>query len=173
MSQATINEDLYVGGNLACKSIALPAGSVTDAAVQANAGIEATKVVHQFAKELSLPAGVNIASQTNVVHQVFPAGAAVSKLAGFLVSVLTPPGSPDTITVDLQRSTGGGAFATVLSAPITISSSTTPRVPQSASFAVTDLNNDDLLQIVVTYNHTSGTAGQGLLAEVFLRENPQ
>lgn len=173
MPQSTLSSDLFVQGALACKTFSPPAGCINDAAVTVNAGIQATKLVHQYAPKVDQPPGANVANATDLIHQVFAAGTGVSTIAGFEASVVTPPTSPDTVTVDLQRSTGGGAFASVLSAPITISSTTPARTPQSASLAVESLNGGDLLQVVITTNHTSGALPQGLIAQAFLRENPQ
>jgi len=170
MAQSYVSSDLFVQGSLSAKQTVLSAGCVNDAAVVAGAGIEATKVVHQFAKSVDQKPGTAVVAATDLVHQVFPAGTTVSVIAGLLVSVVTPPTGTDTVTIDLKRSTGGGAFASVLSAALVLSSSTPALTPQSASVASPDLNGSDLLEIVVT---VSGASAEGLIVEVFLRENPQ
>lgn len=173
MSQSYITSDLYVAGTITGKQNIPSAASVNDAAVVAGANIQATKLVHQYAPRVDQAPGVNVASATDLIHQVFASGTGVSTVAGFEATIITAITGNDTVTVDLQRSTGGGAFATVLTAPITINSATPAKTPQAASIASASLNNGDLLQVVVTYTHNTGTPPQGLIAQAFLRENPQ
>jgi hypothetical protein len=81
------------------------------------------------------------------------------------------PTSSDTVTVDLQKSTGGGAFASILTAAIQFTSSVgTLRTMLAASIATASLVQGDILEVVVT---VSGSSGQGLCVELATSETPQ
>lgn len=67
-----------------------------------------------------------------------------------------------TVTVDIQKSTAGGAFATVCSVTIGFSTSTPVRVPVAATFSSTALTDGDVLEAIVTVAGGSGTQAQGL-----------
>lgn len=155
----------FVRGSLGATTFNLSAGCVTDAAVAASAGIQATKLEHQFPLRYQTAAGSAVATATHPIHIV---RGATGEIVSLDVSCTTAPTSSDTVAVDLQKSTGGGAFATVLSAAVTLSSSSTSRVVYSGTVNTAGLVDGDILQVVVT---VSGTTGQGLVAVVFLRED--
>ena len=74
--------------------------------------------------------------------------------------------------VDLQKSTGGGAFASVLSAPLALNSTNTLLVPTAATITTASLVKGDILRIVITVSGASGTHPQGLVVTVDLAETP-
>lgn len=149
-----------------------PAGSVNDDHVSsdANKRIQATKLIHQSRPTVELAApGSNIAAVTKLHHIV---RGATGTIVGFEVAITGAAGGDRTATVDLQKSTSGGAFATVLTAPITINSTTTIRTAVAATIASASLVDGDILQIVVALGGSSGTQPQGLVATTNLREDP-
>jgi hypothetical protein len=170
MAQDLINNDLHVAGHLSCKTFTLPAACVSNATIAGAAGIEATKVVHQFPLYVQQAPGTAVVSATTLIHIARAVGTVVS-----IEAITTTPttGGDRTVSIDLQKSTGGGSFATILSAPISLTNATTARTVVSATISNPSLVDGDLLQVVVTVAGAAGSQAQGLLVTVTLREEPQ
>jgi hypothetical protein len=147
----------------------IPAGTIRNAEVSASAAIAATKLEHQFpiAIELFGPA-VSVAALTKLAYAVRGATGTIVGFEAF-ISVVADDASR-TIDVDLQKSTGGAAFATVCSASADFTNASTVRVPVAATLSSTSLVDGDLLQIVVTVAGGSGNQATGLHATIMLRE---
>jgi hypothetical protein len=94
-----------------------------------------------------------------------------AEIQDFSAVVDTVPTSSAQVSIDLQRSTLGGAYATVLSTPIVISASSTNRVAIAAAIASPDLVTGDMLRYVVTISG-SGTQAVGLLVSSHIVEDP-
>jgi hypothetical protein len=167
MAQDIIGGDLHVRGTLSAASFTPPASCITNAAVQAAAGIAATKLEHQFAVRYSTAAGSAVSTATVPVHIV---KGATGEIVGVEVTCTTAPTSSDTVVVDLKKSTGGGAFATVLTGTVTLNSSSTARVVYAATISNANLVDGDILEVIAT---VTGTTCQGLCVVVTLREDAQ
>jgi hypothetical protein len=76
-----------------------------------------------------------------------------------------------TVTVDLQRSTAGGAFASVLSAVVTLDTANTARVAELAGIATAGGVAGDLYQLVITATAGGGTLPTGLFVFLTLKED--
>jgi hypothetical protein len=145
----------------------IPAGSITNTELATNAAIAASKAVHHFAKHYGQDNGADVASKTHLLHAAKTAGV----LAAVEVAVSTAPtGGDKKFTVDVQKSTGGGAFATMLSAVVTIDSgksnfSVTAGTISGASYAA-----GDILEVIVTASGSTGSQGQGLSVDAYLQE---
>ena len=93
---------------------------------------------------------------------------------------VTPDTVPTTVsascdlqyTVDLQRSTALGAFASILSAVITIDDGDVDKTRYAATLSATTYVTTDIFRVVVTVSGSTGNQGQGLVAEVVLYEEP-
>ena len=144
-------------------------GSLTDAALHANAGIQASKVIARRSLDIELAGPTtNIAAITKLLH----IARTTSTLQQVEVIITGAATGDRGATVDLQKSTGGGAFATILSGTITINSSTVIRTPVAGSISSTGLVDGDILQAVVALTGSSGTQPQGLLLTLTFDENP-
>lgn len=166
-----VSGDLQVNGTLSAGAMSLPAGSVGNTQVSSSTTerIAATKLIHQFPVGTAQADGADVASRTEMVHVARGSGT----LAEFSVGIGTAPAGGDKqYTVDLQKSTGGGTFASMLSAPITVSTADSSRSKKTATLSVTSYSAGDLLRVVVTASGTTGTQGQGMVAVAFLQENP-
>ena len=75
-------------------------------------------------------------------------------------------------TVDVKKSTGAGAFATVLSAVVTIDTTSVDRRLQvgALSTAAIAYVDGDLFQVVVTATGATGSQGQGGCVTLWLDE---
>ncbi len=171
MAQTRLEGDLYVTGSISGASFTPPASSITNASIAAAAGIDRTKVVHQLQLPYAQAPGSDIATATLDLYIARAAGTVVS----FEAAITGLAASGDrSVTVDLHKSTGGGAFATVLSAPIALDIGNTIRVLEAATVGSAAYVDGDLFRIIVTQvAGTTGTRPQGLIVTTTLGENPQ
>ena len=171
MGRTTFNDDVHVNGTLTAARFNPPVNSVGASAIQAAAGIEATKLEHQFPISVELFAeGTNIAAlASRVVHVVKGASGEVVAVEGVIFGAAT---GDRTATVDLQKSTGAGAFASILTTTVDIDATTLVRTSVAGVVASPDLLDGDILRLVVTIGGSTGTQPQGLLLTVTLREDP-
>jgi hypothetical protein len=151
-------------------SVPIPAGSLTDDAIASAAAIAATKVVQEITGKAAQNGGADVAAATTPIHAAYKAGTVV----GFRVAILTAPtGGDKAFTVDLKKSTGGGAFASILSAVVTIDSSKANNTTYSATISSGSYSAGDILQVVVAASGSTGSQGQGVIAEAILHEAAQ
>lgn len=172
MAETTrIESNVYVNGSLSAASVNLPAASVRNVNIEGNAGIDASKVVHQFPATYRQDEGADVASKTAPVHI---AAAAATVLGVKVLCVTAPTGGDKQFTVDVKKGNQSGAYATILTGVVTINSTKANREVTSGVLSGTPtLAAGDSLQVVVTASGSTGSQGQGLLVEVILRENPQ
>jgi hypothetical protein len=167
MAQSTFGSDLFVQGSLACTSFTPPNSCITKSAVVANAQLEASKLEHRYCRSLTQVSGSAVVASTYPLHICRAAGTVIAVEA--LVFGVVPTGA-DTITIDVHKSTGGGAFSTILSGTIVLDVASVIRVPEVATISSSTLVDNDILELVIT---VSGTSGQGLLVNLWLNEMPQ
>lgn len=165
MSQIVLPTDLYVSGNLASKSFTPAAGCITDAAVQQNAGIQATKLQHQYEKGLAQASNVNAASQRQPIHVVYGANATIVE---FEAGAIVPITGNDTVTVDLWKN-----GSSVLTAAITLNNTQSARQLVAASLASTTAVAGDVFEVNIVYTHNTGTAPQGVFCQMVIQESAQ
>jgi hypothetical protein len=168
----TIQGDLSVNGQISAKTLAIPNGTIDDDAVASGSAgdfIAASKLTHRVALSVNQKTGTDVVAETRTVHVTKGAATAIA----LYVVCDAKPSTDKTVTVDVKKSTGGAAFATLLTGVVTVSSASTIRVPQSGTFASTAIAGGDVLQIVVAV--TSGTGGdqaQGLNVTLLIDEEP-
>ncbi len=164
-----IQGDLIVQGTVSASAMQYPAASLKDSHFSAVTGdrLTAAKAVHQFPISYYQKEGAAVAAETATLH--------IAKGAGTLVSVQAVitgvvPTTTDTVTIDIKKSTAGGAFATLLTGTIVLDVSSVIRTPESGTpVATPTYAAGDLIEIVVT---VSGSSGQGLAVTAFVQENP-
>lgn len=145
-------------------------GSIANADVSATAAIAASKLIHQFPVSVELAeASTNVAAITKLIHIV---NGATGTVANFDVAINAAMTGDRTVSIDLQKSTGAGAFASVLSAAISLSSSTAAKTATAGTISSASVVATDIFQIVVTLGGSTGTIAQGLVATVFFTEDP-
>lgn len=163
--------DTHVAGTLTAETMNLPANAVTDTSVIAAANIAASKLEHQRAISVELfGPTTTVAALTKLLHVV--RGATGSVYAAEAVIITAATGGDRTVTVDIQKSTGGGAFATVLTTTINITNGTAVRTAVAAVVNSTPaaLVDGDILQAVVTVAGVAGNQALGLLLTVTVKE---
>jgi hypothetical protein len=161
-----VPSDMQVIGNIVANGIITSSTAfITDSLVQAGAAISATKMIHQQQHSIQLFASATAVSA--VTQLVGGVRGTTSSLVEVWAAVITAPTSSDTVHVDLQRSTGGGAFATTLAGTIAFTSSSTGKTIYTATPTAT-LVQGDLLEIIVT---VSGSSALGLIVGFTTRES--
>ena len=133
-----------------------------NAAVQAAAGINASKLEHQYQPVVSQALGVDAASEARVIHVV---KGATADVVAFRAGAVTPAGATTTVTVDLKKN-----GTTILSGVITLDNSQAAyELESAAGFTSTDLVTGDVL--TVHFALTGSNEPQGCFAQLIVRED--
>ena len=156
--------DHYFSGNVKLNDVTLPAGCVEADDVEANAGIEATKLQHQHRPEFNQP-NTTATAETRVVYRCY---GATGTIVGFHAGSIVACAGAATITVDLRKN-----GVSVLTGVITLDSTNTARVAEAGTLSVTTLVQGDVLEVVTTATAGGGTIGTGLFAFAEVREDAQ
>lgn len=155
--------DLYVSGVLSAGTFNLSSGSVTDAAVLSNAGIDADKLEHRHRITYSQESGTTSATEDKIIHVVHGTAGTVNAFEAGSVTLCTGAG---TITVDLHKN-----GSTILSAPITLDTGNTVYVTESGTISSASLSDGDVLEVVVVATAGGGSVGNGVFASVEIDED--
>jgi hypothetical protein len=135
----------------------------------ANNRIPAETVEHQFSiPKVCFGPATNIAALTDFVW----AANADGEIVGVDVFIEGAATGDRTATIDIKKSNGGGAYATVLSSPVTVNSSTAIRTAVPATIASAAYVAGNSFEVVVTVGGSTGTQPTGLLVMVYIREMP-
>lgn len=154
-----------------CQSLDAPANSVGDNSIEPLAGIQATKTVHQFPVRYDQPSGTAVVADTEVIHIARASGTIVSIEAVVYGAIAT--GGDRTVTIDLKKSTGAGAFASVLSATLVLDNTNVLNTLEAGAINTSAYIDGDLLQITIAAAGVAGAQTQGVAIIVTLRENPE
>jgi hypothetical protein len=171
ISSVNFGGQTLVGINgLSCTTLVVSSG-LFDASIAPLAAIAASKVNHQYATNHELfPYTTTVVALTKHVASVQGATCAIYAVQAWISLAAT--GADRTVVCDLQRSTGGGAFASVLSpSAITIVQGTAPLTPVKGTVALTTLVAGDILRATVTVNGVLGNQAQGLGLTLWLQES--
>jgi hypothetical protein len=157
----SIPGDLQVAGNLFAAAMTIPPGSVTNSNVAANAQIASSKLVCQrtVSQQLFADATAIVAVSQNITLLAGASGT-IRDFNAWITTVAT--GSDRAVTVDLQKSTGGGAFSTICSATIGFNNASSALTLVPAVITSTGLVSGDLLKVVVTVAGSSAAQALGL-----------
>ncbi len=148
----------------------VPSGFVTRGMIKTAAGIEASKFVRHQSMDVELfgPA-TTVTALTKDVHIVRGANGTLVGLQATINGTIAT-GADRTVTVDLQKSTGAGAFATVCSSTIGFTNASALRTAGSAVFSSTALVAGDMLRIIVTVAGSASAQALGLFATLTYEE---
>jgi hypothetical protein len=162
--------DLQVAGRIMCGSFTPPADCVTNNTVAADAGIEASKVIHQAPIRYEQAVGTAVVAETRGLFIARSSGEIVDFEAAIIGAIATDVSR--TISIDVKKSTGEGAFATILSATLDFSSSSVLRRNYPATVSAVSYIDGDIFEVVVTVAGGSGSQAQGLLCTLTRWELP-
>lgn len=156
--------DLQIKGTLLPTKITLPAGTVSNSHVASGAAIDASKLLHMVnvCTELYGPS-TTVAALTKECYVA--KGAGTLSVVRVACNGTIATGADRTVNVDLQKSTGGGAFATVLSATALLNNASSLRTLASGTLSSTTYAAGDLFRWVVTVAGAAGNQAIGLVAD--------
>lgn len=170
MAQDIVNNDLHVNGTLSAKTFNAPSGAISNAQISATADIDATKLEHQhFLNYQQVPGTAVVAATVDLAIVRGATGTVVAFQAAITGTIAT--GADRTVNVDLQKSTGAGAFATILSATLLFNNVSVLRTMVAAAIATPGLVAGDILRVVVTVAGAAGNQALGLIATATIRED--
>ena len=162
--------DLNVQGNLTAQTATLPSACVGDANVKSGADVGYAKLQHVQKYQHYQAPGTAIVAAT---QDLFIAQAAGSLLD--IEAVITGAIATDasrTVTIDLQKSTAGAAFASVLSSTIQLDNTNTIRVLEVGTITTAPFVDGDVFRLTVVVAGGAGNQAQGLLVTVRVYEKP-
>lgn len=151
-------------------ALTFPDGSVDDDAIEAGAGIDASKLVHQHPIAYR-QAGIDEspAGDDTVLH-IFRGSATM--LAVQAVMETAPSGGDKQVSIDVKLGDEDTSYTTILSSALEITSSEADREVVSGTVSVSSAVAGDSLKIEITPSGSTGSYGTGLCVIVWVRENP-
>lgn len=160
----------HFAGPLSAAEFIPPPGCIDNDAIESAAGIESTKVVRRLSLHDNQVPGTAVVAKTVLAHIARASG----NVIGVDIATSTiATGADRTVNVDLQKSTAGGAFATVLSATAELDNGSTVRTVYSGTISAAPFVAGDIFQIVTTVAGSADNQAQGLQVTITLDENPQ
>ncbi len=154
-------------------TLKLPPESLGDAYWSSTAAdaLVVAKQKHRFAVAFPLTDGTDVTALTKLIHVAGGAG----KVTGIEVTPgeTAPNGGDKKWTVDVLKSTAGGAFASIIDTTKDVGQSSvalTPETPLTVSASTYKVS--DVFQVVVTVSGSSGNQGQGGVVVVWFNEEP-
>lgn len=161
MSQQNF-EDVLVTGTLTARVAVLPSSCIGDTQVQTGADISALKLIGMFAPSYIQKTGTAVVADAAVDMHIASAAGSLMSLEAAITGVIAT-GADRTVTIDLQKSTGAGAFATVLSAVLTLNNASVLRTLQAATITTLPFVDGDILRLVIAVAGAAGNQAQGLI----------
>lgn len=152
------NEHFWSGNHTFSGNVYFPDGAIDDQSVKSAANLSHTKLQHRIGVRHSQP-GTVVAAAENVYCAYAPA-----TVVSFKCEIDTiATGADREITVDVKKSTGGGAFASICTPKVLDDGSTARTVYDITLTGTPTLVEDDVLQVVVTVTGSAGAQGIGLM----------
>ena len=175
MGAATFTSDINVQGNVVCLQLLPAQACIGNSQINASqaAPIDGAKVSAEnpgptSAVEL-FGASTTIASVTKGMGMGFVAGTLLVFQAFIEVA---GSGGGMSVTVDFQKATGSGSWASVLSAVLTINSATAIGTAVVGTITTPSYAAGDRFRAVVVATAGGGTLPQGLVVQARYKENP-
>lgn len=159
---SSVNGDLVVAGGFSCQSMTIPANAVGDAQIPAAAGIKYSKL--QQLRQIGY-AQPNSAATTETREILAVRGATATVLELVVGAIVAAVGAA-TVTVDLRKN-----GVTILSAVVTLDSTTAAYILKSATILTPALVVGDVLTVVITATAGGGTLPTGFFVQVRVAED--
>lgn len=167
----TCEGDYHVAGVITCEGFVPPTNSITNNSLVANAGVETSKLVHRHLINLRQAPGSAVVAATYDIHIARAAG--VLRAIEAVITGTVASGADRTITIDLLKSTGGGAFASVLSPTLVLDNTNVVRVLETGAINTTAFVDGDLYRVTVAVAGSAGNQADGFSILITIDENAQ
>lgn len=167
------SEDVSTSGDVRGANGVFSNGLHAESKFDSNTGLRrAESSEHEIHLTFRINSGVTVA---NVGVPLWTANEVAEVVSMDVTPEVAPTGGDLDYDVQLQKGNAGSAFATILSADVTVNSSSANRTPQAASIDSTkkDLADGDSLKLTVTTGGSTGTQGTGLVVTIIVRSRPQ
>lgn len=136
-------------------------GKISNADVDASADIAASKLIHNQTIDVELYGPTTtVAALTKLLH-IAKASGTLQSFQGIVVTPAT--GADRTVSIDLKKSTGGGAMTTVLSASIQFTNGSSAFGYEAGTISSATYEQGDVFEAVVTVAGAAGNQALGLL----------
>jgi hypothetical protein len=146
-------------------------GVVNSRSVASGSNLDETNLQHRHHVEFGQNGAADAAAATRVVYRAYKPS---TVLVAYVTPDVVPTGGTKTMTVDVKKSTAGGAWASILTATTTLDGTAVARTPVALSLSGSPaLIAGDLLQIVITVGGSGGSGVQGFMVEIVVTENGQ
>ena len=168
---ATAYENSKAVGTATSMTLASSAVAANTPIIVRHTGVAATAAGEAFVEiEYTIDSEAAEAfTETKPIHTCYGATGTLLAIEAIVTTAAT---SPKQVTIDLQKGNQSTGFSSVLTAVITIDSTTAARQVKTGTFSTTAVADGDTLQLVMTASGASGNQAQGLLVNVWLREKP-
>lgn len=164
MGMSQHDGDIYFNGNVAAKTMTVPANTITNAMVNSGAAIDPSKVKQRRYPSYAQPHG----TAASTVRQVFyrcKGGTATINAFRALNSVLNIGAA----TISIQVKKNG---SNILSSALVLDTGNVAFTAESAAgFTSASLVQGDVLEVDITATAGGGTLGQGLYCEADIDED--
>lgn len=172
MGTARIPGDLYVTGNIKSETLSIPDGTVDDDAIEAAAGIAATKLEHRHQIVYQQDDAADIVAATAPVYIVYGATGVLEAVQVSCVDA--PSGGNEGFSVDVQKANEGTPTpATLLNSVVTYDDDEDDCEVIEGDIATSALAAGDMLIIVIDALGATGTKGQGLVVTLVITEDAE
>lgn len=166
------SDDVSTSGALRGNDLVATNGVHGEANFDKSTGLrKAQSAYHEIHLTYRVASGVSVA---DIGLPMWTANEVTEVVAGIVVPEAKPSGDYD-YDIDLQKGDAGTAFATILSAPLTINSSSGNLTPQSLTIDSTKktATSGQTLKLTVDAEGTTGAQGTGLVITIIIRVRPQ
>jgi len=155
--------------------MSIPENSIPGQAQSVSRGnrAPAATVIHHFVVPYKQDDGSSVAAAIVPFHAAFGSGV-IKRIVAWCIDAPSGGGSEE-ITVDLQKGDADvpTAFATVLSAAISITDSQSDMEQVAGTVSDDEYDAGDVFQLVITAAGSGGTQGEGLGVSVFFQEHSE
>ncbi len=169
VSGGYLNEDLHINGSLSAQTTILSDGCVDEDAVLAGQNISADKFQRKFSLSHYQATSGAVVAAIQDVHIARATGEVVAIEAAITGTIAT--GADRTVTVQVHRSTAGGAFASILTAAVILDNTSVLYVMEAGTVNSGTFIDGDILRIVITVAGVAGNQALGLICCLTVKEN--
>lgn len=156
----TCNGDQIVNGTVIAQGLQLSTGTITPEMMSKS----------RLSFDYSQGNGAAVAAETGKTLHIVRGATGTIKAFQAAITGTIATGGDRTVTIDLKKSTGGGAFASVLSATIVFNSSSTLLTVTAATISSAGLVAGDILEVTVAVAGVAGNQALGLAVTLTIDE---